>query len=1278
MSALRSFRRGSGRKYLFFGATLVAAAAFGILFVASSGAVLSPSTFEGNDGNMVVNTPGNTDWISLSGNPNLRTLVDKPSGSTDNSFGQGTKENDTNATVVTGTIPPNKNDLTRSYIYNEQIGSSSFVYLAWERAAAIGDAHIDFELNQNATPGFTASTIGNVTLNRTVGDLLISYDFGGSGTPDITLFTWNGSAWANQKDLSALGFAEAGVNGAAINDVLHNNASVAAGEFGEASVNLSDALIAAGFNPDTCHAFGSAWVKARSSGSSTSAELKDFIAPVPVNVSNCKTPDIATQTSVSSMNVGQTETVGDTATLTGGANPTGDVSFQLYSDANCQNKVDGVSGSATLDNTGTATFAGASFTPTQAGTYYWGVTYSGDNHNNANSACGGDNEEIVVNAADVSISKTPDHTVPVNAGDQIGFTVEVMNTGAGDATGVTLNDPLPAGSGTGVTWAVDTGTGTPDAFVLAGAKGSQTLSLASDTLPAGADYTVHITAQTSSTECGVYDNTATLTTGNANNPNPANAEEDCLKPGLSIFKKADATPVNAGDSIGFTLTVGNGGPGAATGVTLNDPLPQGNGSIIWSIDKQPAGNPCTLNSADTNPQTLSCSFGDLAANTSVQVHVTATTSFDECTTYDNTATASATNGGDPIHASASIECQAPSLSVTKSADNETVSAGDPLGFTVQVANAGPGTAKEVTLADPLPGGTATDWKIDPAYAGPGSCSISGNPGSQELDCSFGDLAANASVSVHVSSSTDAENCTSYHNTAVASASNSPDAQDSASITCLSPDLSITKTADAATVNAGDPIGFTITVSNGAAEGTGTAKNVTLDDPLPAGTATDWVIDPSYDGPGSCSITGDPGSQDLTCSFGDIEPDNSVSVHVSSSTSAAACTKYDNTATASASNAPDASDSASIQCQAAQIQIVKTADAAKVNVGSPIGFTLTVSNAGSGAADGVKLSDTLPTNAGLAWTIASQGSGWGGSCSIAGGVLSCGGANGVTVPGGTTQTASTYTVHITSPTTAATGGDCPGSGTVNNTGSVTTTNDGHGDATASTCVQALVDLSVTKSGSPATQTLGTGNITWTIVVTNNGPSADTGVAITDPMPAGNTFVSATSTQGTCTGGAVLSCNIGDVAAGASVTITLVTTPSTEGDQVNTVTVSGNRPETNTANNTATATVAVTAVHTPPVVYCVAVSKVTPKQLFVGRKTTLTIHVTQHGKAKSGVHVLIRGPHYLQRTKASNAKGIIKQTVKMKKAGAMIFSPIASKRCNTKRIGVTGVFTPPVTG
>jgi uncharacterized repeat protein (TIGR01451 family) len=227
------------------------------------------------------------------------------------------------------------------------------------------------------------------------------------------------------------------------------------------------------------------------------------------------------------------------------------------------------------------------------------------------------------------------------------------------------------------------------------------------------------------------------------------------------------------------------------------------------------------------------------------------------------------------------------------------------------------------------------------------------------------------------------------------------------------------------------------------------------------------------------------------------------------------------------------------------------------------------------------------------------------------------------------------------------------------------------------VAPLIDLAVTKVGSPNPITLGNGNITWTMVVTNNGPDAATGVTTSDPLPATTTFVSVSSTQGSCTGGAVISCSLGKIPAGGTVTITLVTTPTAAGTVTNTVTVVGNETETNTSNNTASASVDVKG-FTPPVVFCTAVSKVTPTQLFVGRKTKVTIHVTKHGAAVAGVRVLIKGPHLLTRTSPSNNKGVITQQLKMKKAGILTFTPIASKRCNTKRVGVTGVFTPPVTG
>jgi uncharacterized repeat protein (TIGR01451 family) len=225
----------------------------------------------------------------------------------------------------------------------------------------------------------------------------------------------------------------------------------------------------------------------------------------------------------------------------------------------------------------------------------------------------------------------------------------------------------------------------------------------------------------------------------------------------------------------------------------------------------------------------------------------------------------------------------------------------------------------------------------------------------------------------------------------------------------------------------------------------------------------------------------------------------------------------------------------------------------------------------------------------------------------------------------------------------------------------------------------IDLSITKTGAPNPATVGN-QVTWTMVVTNNGPSGATGVTVADPVPAGTTFVSVATTQGTCTGGAAVSCQLGSMAAGSSVTITLVTLASTKGTLTNTATTVGNETETNTANNTATASVVVNGafVPTPPVRYCTAINVAPKRTLFVGRKTTLTLKVTQNGKAVAGIRIRIKGASLSLTTSRSNAKGLVKVTVKPKRAGILSFAPVSSKGCANPRLGVTGVFTPPVTG
>jgi hypothetical protein len=277
----------------------LASAAMVLLVVAGTSALalanVPPSTFEGGDGNLVPNTVGDTDWSTVAG---LHTGIDLPSGTGDNSFGQGTKEDNAAVTVVSGSIPPNKSDLIRFYEASELVGGQNFLYLAWERTNVLGSANMDFEINQATTPGL--GTPGPHTINRTAGDLLVTYDFtNGGSTPTLGLLFWvtTGSTsqcfssnslpcWGNHISLTSAN-SEGAINTVSVVDPIAPNAprTLAVDTFGETSINLTGAGV---FPPEVCKAFGSAFLKSRSSASFT-AEVKDFVAPVAVNISNCGT-----------------------------------------------------------------------------------------------------------------------------------------------------------------------------------------------------------------------------------------------------------------------------------------------------------------------------------------------------------------------------------------------------------------------------------------------------------------------------------------------------------------------------------------------------------------------------------------------------------------------------------------------------------------------------------------------------------------------------------------------------------------------------------------------------------------------------------------------------------------------------------------------------------------------------------------------------------------------------------------------------------------------------
>jgi hypothetical protein len=242
------------------------------------------------DANLKVDDPApSIDWANVAEN----RQTDIAPGPTDNSFGQGSKEDSPVPTVVTGSIPPNKSDLLNFGVYQETVGNRNFMHMFWHRVQEpSGTTNMDFEFNQSTT-----LSSNGVTPVRIAGDLLLQYDLAQGGTnPQLFLSRWVTSGpkslcqaanstpcWGTRVNLSTAGTATGSINTSAIPSADADGlGNISSRTFGEASVDL-DAILG---GATTCVAFGSAYLKSRSSDSFT-AELKDFIAPEPVNINLC-------------------------------------------------------------------------------------------------------------------------------------------------------------------------------------------------------------------------------------------------------------------------------------------------------------------------------------------------------------------------------------------------------------------------------------------------------------------------------------------------------------------------------------------------------------------------------------------------------------------------------------------------------------------------------------------------------------------------------------------------------------------------------------------------------------------------------------------------------------------------------------------------------------------------------------------------------------------------------------------------------------------------------
>jgi uncharacterized repeat protein (TIGR01451 family) len=750
---------------------------------------------------------------------------------------------------------------------------------------------------------------------------------------------------------------------------------------------------------------------------------------------------------------------------------------------------------------------------------------------------------------DVTVSKSADRAF-VNAGQSAGFTVTLTNTGTAAATGVTLSDLLPTGTGNDINWQIDAGTGNPGDFAIFNSGGNQILALASgvNTLAVGQSITVHITGVTSFADApspsfsGTLGNTATVSAANeppADQNQQASATVTVVAPDVTVLTAADQATVTAGQTAGFTVKVSNASEASgASGVTLNDPLPAGAGTDInWQIDPG-TGNPGSF--AITGPVgsqvlTLAPGVTSLSSAQTITVHITAATSFADAPLpsgsglLTNTATVSAANeapANQNQRSTATVNVVTPNVTVLKTADQAIVAAGDTAGFTVTVIDAGALTATGVTLNDPLPAGPGNDvnWVIDADTGNPGSFVISGPVSSQVLTLAPGvtTLAPGRVLTVHVTGATSFADAPGpsfsglLSNTATVSAANEQPAlqnqQSTATVTVVAADVTVLTVADQSPVSAGQAAGFTITVSNAGGNG---ATGVTLDDPLPAGAGNDvsWQIDPNTGDAGSFDLSGPVGGQELTLAPGvsTLAPGQTLTVHVTGLTTAddapapSLSGLLANTATASADNeAPanqDQQSTATVTVLAPDVSVAKKADQESVATGQTAGFTVTITNVGPGTATGVTLSDLLPAGAGndINWQI-DPDTGTPSDFVITGPV---GDQDLTLAPGVNLPAGGALTVHVTGLTTAADAPPPARTATLQNTATVSASNEGAGlqNQQASASIDLVVpDITVTtpadQSQIDAGQSAG-----FTVAVSDVGTGAVTNVALDDPLPSG---------------------------------------------------------------------------------------------------------------------------------------------------------------------------------
>ncbi|HEV2028613.1 MAG TPA: sortase [Candidatus Dormibacteraeota bacterium] len=817
-------------------------------------------------------------------------------------------------------------------------------------------------------------------------------------------------------------------------------------------------------------------------------------------------------------------------------------------------------------------------------------------------------------AADIGITKIVDNATPT-LGTNVTFTVTARNNGPNNATGVQVTDLLPAGlafvsatPSAGTTY--NSGTGVWNIGALANGA-SATLSIVA---------TVNTTAPVTNTAAKTAEDQPDPVPGN----NSAGATVTPVSADIAIGKTVDNPTGTFGSNVTFTITAKNNGPSNATGVQVTDLLPSG---LTYVSHATAAGT--------YNPITGIWDIGAIANGATATLTVTATVT--SVANQTNTATKTAEDQVDPVtsnnSASSTVSCCLADIAVTKTVSNPTPSFGSNVIFTVTAKNNGPAGASGLQLTDQLPAGltyVSSAPSVGTYNSGSGVWNIGGLANGSTVT-----LIITATVNTLVPSTNTATK------TAENEADNTPgDDMASATVTPVAADVAITKTVSNTTPNQNTNVTFTVTATN---NGPSNASGVQVTDLLPAGltfvSATPSGVTTYNPGTGLWNIGPLANGANATLSI------------VATVTGTNAVT---NTATKTAQVEPDPvagnnTASATVTGQAADIAVLKSVSNPTPNVGTNVIFLITATNNGPSNATGVEVTDTLPAGLTLVSATPSVGTYTSGTGIWHIGPL----ANGASATLSIVATVST-TSPITN-TATRTAGNQPDPVAGNDTASATVTGQS-------------ADIGIAKSVDNPVPDFGT-NVTFIVTATNNGPSNATGVQVTDVLPAGLTFVSATPSGVTTYNSGTGIWNIGALGNGASATLAIVATVNTTAPTTNTATKTAEvQPDAVPGNNSASATI--TPVAVADIAVAKTVSNPTPN---LGTNVTFTITATDNGpNAATGVQVTDLLPAGLTFVSAAPTAGTYSSVT-----GVWNIGPLANGASATLSIVATVNTTSPVT-